>query len=63
MTETKFTYEQYCTFCKKNIIIEEVYLLDGNKTVKCTNTKCENHGKDCKNKLRENNWFIYWPFE
>ncbi|MBR5246385.1 MAG: hypothetical protein IKV25_03315 [Clostridia bacterium] len=55
MTETKFTYEQYCTFCKKNIIIEEVYLLDGNKTVKCTNTKCENHGKDCKNKLRENN--------
>ena len=53
MIETKFTYEQYCTFCKKNIIIEEVYLLDGKKITKCTNTKCVNYEKECQNKLKQ----------
>lgn len=53
MTETKFTYEQYCTFCKRNIIIEEIYLKNGEKKIRCTNTKCVNTDENCKNKLRE----------
>ena len=31
MTVTKFTYEQYCTHIKKNIIIEETLFEDGRK--------------------------------
>mgnify|MGYP003290817616 CR=1 FL=1 len=53
MTETKFTYEQFCTHCKKNIIMEEIYLSNGEKITVCTNTKCIYHEKECKNKLRQ----------
>ncbi len=52
MNETKFTYEQFCTFLNKNIIIEETIYGDGSKEVVCTNTKCLNSEKECKNKLR-----------
>ncbi len=52
MCETKFTYEQYCTFLDKNIILEEIIFSDGTKKVICTNTKCLNNEKGCKNKLR-----------
>ena len=55
MTVTKFTYEQYCTHIKKNIVIEECYFPDGTKKIICTNTKCVNNGDNCKNKLRQNN--------
>ncbi len=55
MVNTKFTYEQYCTHLKKNIIIEETLLEDGTKKIVCTNTKCVHNEKDCRNKLRQNN--------
>lgn len=52
MCETKFAYEQYCTYLDKNIILEEIICSDGTKKVVCTNTKCMNSENGCKNKLR-----------
>ncbi|MBQ4572561.1 MAG: hypothetical protein IJA80_04720 [Clostridia bacterium] len=52
MCETKMTFEQYCTFLGRNIILEEIITPDGKRTVICTNTKCMNSEKGCKNKLR-----------
>lgn len=52
MCQTKFTYEQYCTYLGKNIIVEEIVCDDGKRKVICTNTKCMNSEKGCKNKLR-----------
>lgn len=55
MCKTKFSYEQFCTYMGKNIIIEEIYSSDGKKTVVCTNTKCPNNENECANKLRQKN--------
>lgn len=52
MCEPKFSYEQYCTYLDKNIILEEIICNDGTKKIVCTNTKCMNSEKGCKNKLR-----------
>ncbi len=52
MCETKFSFEQYCTFLETNVIMEEIYLLNGEKIVTCTNSKCMNSENGCKNKLR-----------
>ncbi len=54
MIETKFTFEQYCTHHKRNIIMEEIYLPNGEKKTVCTNTKCEYNASECKNKLKQN---------
>ncbi len=51
MTETKFSYEQYCTFLDKNVILEEILSLNGEKKIICTNAKCMNSDEGCKNKL------------
>ncbi len=55
MTVTKFTYEQYCTHIGENVVFEELFFEDGSKKTVCTNTKCINNEKNCKNKLRQNN--------
>lgn len=55
MCEPKFSYEQFCTYCDKNIIIEEVIHADGVRVKICTNTKCPHNDNDCKNKLRQKN--------
>ena len=52
MCETKMTFEQYCTYLGKNIVLEEIITDDGKRKVICTNTKCMNSEKGCKNKLR-----------
>ncbi len=52
MCETKFTFEQYCTFLGANVVMEEVFLIDGEKRIVCTNSKCLNTENGCKNKLR-----------
>lgn len=52
MCETKMTFEQYCTYLGRNIILEEIITPDGKRKVICTNTKCMNSEKGCKNKLR-----------
>lgn len=52
MCDTTFTYEQYCTYLDKNIILKEIIYSDGTKKVICTNSKCMNSEKGCKNKLR-----------
>ncbi len=52
MCETKFTYEQYCTFCEKNVILQEIISNDGSKKIVCTDTECMNSENGCKNKLR-----------
>ncbi len=52
MCETKFSFEQYCTFLETNVIMEEIYLPNGEKKVICTNSKCMNSENGCKNKLR-----------
>lgn len=52
MCETKMTFEQYCTYLGRNIILEEIITPDGKRTVICTNTKCMNSENGCKNKLR-----------
>ncbi len=52
MCETKLTFEQYCTYFEKNIVLEEIISPDGKRKVICTNTKCMNSEKGCKNKLR-----------
>lgn len=52
MCETKMTFEQYCTFLDRNIVLEEIISSDGKKKIICTNTKCMNSETGCKNKLR-----------
>ncbi len=52
MCETKMTFEQYCTFLGKNIVMEEIISPNGEKKIVCTNAKCMNSEKGCKNKLR-----------
>lgn len=52
MCETKLTFEQYCTYLGKNIVMEEIIYNDGKRKIICTNTKCMNSEKGCKNKLR-----------
>ena len=52
MCQTKFTYEQYCTFLGKNIIVEEIFCDNGKRKIVCTNTKCYKKENGCKNKLR-----------
>ncbi len=52
MSETKITYEQYCTHLNKNVILVEIISIDGEKRVICTDTKCMNSEDGCKNKLR-----------
>lgn len=52
MCETKMTFEQYCTYLGKNIVLEEIITDDGKRKVICTNTKCMNSEQGCKNKLR-----------
>ena len=52
MCETKFTYEQYCTYYERNVILQEIICFDGKKRVVCTNTKCMYSEDGCKNKLR-----------
>lgn len=48
------TYEQYCVFLKKNIIIEEVLYKNGNKQLNCVNSdSCKENGK-CQNSLVKN---------
>lgn len=46
------TFEQYCTYLGKNIVLEEIITDDGKRRVICTNTKCMNSDQGCKNKLR-----------
>ncbi len=50
--DSVFSYEQYCTFLDKNIIVQEIFTSSGEKIVLCTNSKCDNNEKGCKNKLR-----------
>lgn len=52
MTETKITFEQYCTHLDKNVTMVEIFSVDGVKRIICTDTKCMNSEKGCKNKLR-----------
>ncbi len=52
MCETKFTYEQYCTYYERNVILQEIICFDGRKRIVCTNTKCMYSNDGCKNKLR-----------
>lgn len=52
MCETKFTYEQFCTYYDKNVILQEIIYSDGTKKIVCTNTKCMNSDDGCKNRLR-----------
>lgn len=52
MCETKFTYEQYCTYYERNVILQEIICYDGTKRIVCTNTKCMYSDEGCKNKLR-----------
>ena len=52
MCETKMTFEQYCTYLGKNIVLEEIITDDGKRRVICTNAKCMNSDQGCKNKLR-----------
>lgn len=52
MCETKFTYEQYCTYLDKNVILQEIICHNGERKIICTNTKCMNSEEGCKNKLR-----------
>lgn len=52
MCETKMTFEQYCTYLGRNIILEEIITPDGKRMVICTNTKCMKSENGCKNKLR-----------
>lgn len=55
MTETKTTYEQFCTHQGKNILMEVTMLSDGTKNIRCTNTDCPNNNSECQNKLVKNN--------
>jgi hypothetical protein len=51
MIETKKTYEQYCTFLERNIIIEETLTRDGKVVKKCLEIDCADKDKICRNKL------------
>lgn len=45
-----FTYEQYCTVLKKNIILEEITYHDGNRKTVCLNShNCSENG-ECRDK-------------
>ncbi len=55
MTETKTTYEQFCTHHSKNIVIEVTMCSDGTRKVRCTNVDCQFNKKNCQNKLIKNN--------
>ena len=47
-----YSYEQYCSIVKKNIIILETSYYDGNKKIKCLNHyKCKKEFGGCKNKF------------
>ena len=50
--ETISTFEQYCTYLEKNIIIEEIIYHDGERKFICINNNCMNDEKGCKNRLR-----------
>lgn len=63
MTETKTTYEQFCTHQGKNIVMELIMYPDGTRKIRCTNCKCPHNNSDCQNKLIKNNWILYWPIE
>ncbi len=52
MYETIFTFEQYCTYLEKNIIMKEIIYNDGKRKIVCINTKCMNSENGCKNKLK-----------
>lgn len=52
MCETKISFEQYCTFLEKNIVMEEIISVDGKRKIICTNANCMNSEMGCKNKLR-----------
>lgn len=54
MVETKKTYEQYCTFLKRNIIIEEILTNEGKIVKKCLEMDCVDKDKICRNKLYKN---------
>ena len=51
MVETKKTYEQFCTYFKKNIIIEETLTREGKVVKKCMESKCSYKNELCRNKL------------
>ncbi len=55
MTETKTTYEQFCTHQGKNIVMELIMYSDGTRKIRCTNCKCPHNNTDCQNKLIKNN--------
>lgn len=63
MTETKTTYEQFCTHQGKNIVIELTMYSDGTRKTRCTNSTCPHNKSNCQNKLIKNNWKHYWPIE
>ncbi len=52
MSETKTTYEQFCTHQGKNVLMETIMKQSGVKITKCTNFNCQYNSKDCKNKLK-----------
>ena len=55
MTETKTTYEQFCTHHGKNIVMELIMYSDGTRKIRCTNFNCPHNTTDCQNKLIKNN--------
>ena len=52
MDKHAFSYEQYCSIVKKNIIIQETSYYNGRKKIRCLNhLKCKNEFGGCQNKF------------
>ena len=51
MTETKTTYEQFCTHQGKNIVMELTMYSDGTRKTRCINFDCPHNNANCQNKL------------
>lgn len=52
MKEAKTTFEQFCTYQGKNIIVETTMYSDGTRKTRCTNLNCPYNNSKCKNKLK-----------
>ncbi len=52
MDKHSFSYEQYCSVVKHNIVLEETSFYDGSKKIKCLNLcKCKKDLGGCENKF------------
>ena len=61
MEKAKFSFEQYCTYLKRNVIMEKIIFDNGDRKTICIDRGCNLKENQCKNKIRKINTVKYWP--